>query len=58
LLIRHSKYSAILSKYTLTGCFFGDFAHWWITHLSICTTPYTLLSLDSQRKHRRETEED
>jgi len=28
LLIRHSKYSAILSKYTLTDYFFGDFAHW------------------------------
>jgi len=28
LLIRHSKYSAILSKYALTDCFFGDFAHW------------------------------
>jgi len=28
LLIRHSKYSAILLKYTLTDCFFGDFAHW------------------------------
>jgi len=25
LLIRHSKYS---EKYTLTDCFFGDFAHW------------------------------
>jgi len=28
LLIRHSKYSAILSNYTPTDCFFGDFAHW------------------------------
>jgi len=28
LLIQQSKCSAILSKYTLTGCFFGDFAHW------------------------------
>jgi len=26
LLIWHSKYSTILSKYTLTDCFFGDFA--------------------------------
>jgi len=29
--IRHPKYSAILSKihsYTPTDCFFGDFAHW------------------------------
>jgi len=28
LLIRNWKYSAILSKYTPTDCFFGDFAHW------------------------------
>jgi len=31
LLIRHSKYSAMLSKiqkYTPTDCFFRDFAHW------------------------------
>jgi len=27
-LIRHSKYSVILSNYTPTDCFFGDFAHW------------------------------
>jgi len=26
-LIRHSKYSAMLSKYT-PDCFFGNFAHW------------------------------
>jgi len=28
MLIRHSNYSAILPKYTLTDCFFGDLAHW------------------------------
>jgi len=28
LLILHSKYSVMLSKYTRTDCFFGDFAHW------------------------------
>jgi len=28
LLIRHSKYSAILSRITPTDCFFGDFAYW------------------------------
>jgi len=27
-LIRHSKYSAMLSKVCPTDCFFGDFAHW------------------------------
>jgi len=25
---RHSKYSAILSKYPPIDCLFGDFAHW------------------------------
>jgi len=28
LLIRYSKYSAILSKIHFTDCFFGDFAYW------------------------------
>jgi len=28
LLIRHSKYCAVLSKNTSTDCFFDDFAHW------------------------------
>jgi len=28
LLIRNSKCSAIIVKYTPTDCFFGDFAHW------------------------------
>jgi len=28
MLIRHSKYSAILQKYAPTDCFFGDFTHW------------------------------
>jgi len=28
LLIQHSKYSVMLSKYTPTDCFFGDIAHW------------------------------
>jgi len=44
LLSQHSKYSAMLSKihsyrlllkYTLTDCFFGDFAHWVVDGLSI-----------------------
>jgi len=30
LLIRHSKYSAMLSKYTSTDCFFGDFALYYV----------------------------
>jgi len=33
LLIRHSKYSAMLLKIlSYTDCFFGDFAHWEYTH--------------------------
>jgi len=28
LLIRHSKYSAMLSKIYPTDCFFSDYAHW------------------------------
>jgi len=31
--LRHSKYSAILSKYTPIDCFFGDFAHWVFAHI-------------------------
>jgi len=33
MLIRHSKYSIILSKIHSTDCFFGDFAHWEIFNI-------------------------
>jgi len=46
LLIRHSKYSAILSKiHSYTDCFFGEFANWAIS-ISISTyTEYPKIKL-------------